>query len=535
MNPVILIACACAPGEYMLQNCTATQPAVCWPSEPGFASLNGIKAACAPGSWSGSGMSACVPCTAQCGPRQMRARDCSATTDILCVPCPAGFGCNQSAAEPCRAGTYSNRSECIACPEHQTSKERSTSLEDCVCLRPGCNAGCGPNEMVINGRCLLCPPGFTCKGVTASPCPPNTYSWNGLCVSCDPNARSPGRSTAAEQCVCLPGYVKTHGDKCTACKSGTVWNSSHCVLCDAGHFCVGKLHRDRCPLDSFSHRGSAMCTDCRPFSGCSALCTDAANCSCDPGYVDMDGECKRCPPGTQKKGDRCVPCDPGFACAGGADITACGLALFSEGGRSTCRRCTDCNEVMVARCNQTHDSTCANTTAPLAVVKVFQEFKTEIDGELFSMFIHIMASSLPKCRILRICGGKECLRCFQGVCPSRPRLYGPEFSSVIELRFDGHRMAHNMEALRSHFLLETAKTTMHKLTNMPFVVFSRIQEDVICPNGLTWDPVSAECFLLPEVSAARTWAGLVFAICLVSTLSACSVKREQRWIRVPTY
>jgi hypothetical protein len=190
--------------------------------------------------------------------------------------------------------------------------------------------------------------------------------------------------------------------------------------------------------------------------------------------------------------------------------------------------------VTSARCNQTHNSVCANTTVPLAVVRVYQEFNTRIDGELFGMFTHIMASSLPKCRVVGMCGGRQCVTCFQGVCPSRPRLYGPDYSSVLEIRFDGHRMQHNMEALRSNFLLETAKTTMRKLTDVPFVAMSRIEEDVICPDGQVWDPLSAECFRQPEEDAARTWFGLVFAATLLGALSLCTTaSRDRQWTRVP--
>jgi hypothetical protein len=54
--------------------------------------------------------------------------------------------------------------------------------------------------------------------------------------------------------------------------------------------------------------------------------------------------------------------------------------------------------VVAARCNRTQDSECARTTAPLAVVTILQEFRTEVDGEIFTMFAMILASTLPRAR-----------------------------------------------------------------------------------------------------------------------------------------
>ena len=203
---------------------------------------------------------------------------------------------------------------------------------------------------------------------------------------------------------------------------------------------------------------------------------------CDNGYVDFQGRCRRCPIGMQKMDGKCIPCMPGFECFGGPEVNACDLGKYSPGNRTSCLQCTECRQITVTRCNLTQDSVCSTTKAPLALITIHQEFRSEVDGETFAMFAMIYASSLPKARLLRVCGESVCIDCFQGICPiqrMKSRLLGPSYQLAIEIRFEARRLVHNMEMLtKTAFLSETAKTTMSKLTDIPFVALSRVESTV---------------------------------------------------------
>lgn len=469
----------------------------------------------------------------------MRVLSCSATSDQVCAACPAGYGCVDDEAVLCAMNTHSNgNGTCVACPANTSSLAGAT---ECTA------SACAPHEFMTADRgCQACPAGFECsaQGV-ARPCKADWYSSGGKCVECDPNAVAPERSSSADHCVCVPGYVKTPpAHKCSPCQSGTVWRNGACVLCDAGHYCVGRTHRDVCPIDTYSTRGSAQCMDCRPFSGCAKpLCTEAYNCTCDPGYIDYRGACLRCAAGTSKENNTCVQCAPGFECLGGADVHRCGLGTYANGSASKCSDCTDCREVLVARCNQTHDSVCARTTVPLAVVTILQDFRTEVDGEIFTMFAMILASTLPKARLLHICGGATCIQCFQGVCPvqrMKRQLNGPLYRTAIESRFNANKLYQNLEGLtQSNFLYRTAEATMRKLTDLPLTASERIEHEVLCPEDMVWDARMGVCFRPSDASRSgspRTWLGLLFGIAILAGVGVYGgrdkIRNRLGWVRV---
>ena len=534
------LLCSCGLGERMLSNCTATQSALCWPCDAGFA-CDGSDAAvaCLEGSeWSARGAHRCAPCSPHCpSAGMMRVLSCSATSDRVCAACPAGYGCANDEAVLCGMNTYSNKKgSCVACPVNTSSLAGST---ECTA------SACAPHEFLTADRgCQACPAGFECsaQGV-AEPCRENWYSSGGKCVECGSHSESPGRSSSVDQCVCVPGYVKTAANRCAPCQSGTVWRDGACVLCEAGHYCVGRMHQDVCPTDTYSTRGSAQCADCRPFSGCAKpLCTEASNCTCDAGYIDYRGSCLRCAPGTFKENNTCAPCAPGFECMGGADLRRCELGTYSNGSASRCGECTDCKEVMVARCNQTHDSVCARTTVPLAVVTILQDFQTEVDGEIFTMFAMILASTLPRARLLHICGGTTCIGCFQGVCPvqrMKRQLNGPLYRTAIESRFNANKLYQNLEGLmQSNFLFKTAETTMRKLTDVPFTASSRVEHEVVCPEAMVWDPRMAMCYRPSDAQGGspRTWLGLLLGISILAGVAVYGgrdkIRNRMGWVRV---
>jgi len=516
---VTTLLCSCGPSERMLSNCTATQPALCWPCDAGFA-CDGTDLAqrCAPGTWSARGLSQCAPCSLHCPePGMVEILPCAPASDRVCAACPPGYGCADDRAAPCPMNTHSDdNGTCVPCPTNTSSLAGST---ECAA------SACGPDEFMTPERgCQACPDGFECsaQGV-AEPCGANWYSSGGKCLECDPHAESPERSFSAEACVCVPGYVKTAHTRCAPCQSGTVWRDGACVLCDAGHYCVGRTHQDVCPTDTYSTRGSAQCADCRPFSGCAKpLCTEALHCTCDPGYIDYRGSCLRCAPGTFKEDNStCAPCPAGFECLGGADMRRCEHGTYAAGNASHCRDCADCREVLVLRCNQTHDSVCTETAAPLAVVTILQDFRAEVDGEVFTMFAMILASTLPKARLMHVCGGGVCLDCFQGVCPvqrMKKQLYGPMYRTGIESRFHAARLHQNLETFtHSDFLAETSRATMRKLTDAPFTMTSRVVHEVICPGDQVWDPRAMVCHRPSDapLGSPRTWLGLLLGISIL--------------------
>ena len=513
---------SCPTGEYMIRNCTETQPGVCWPCSPGLACNTTHRVPCIEGvSWSGASSTSCTQCSPGfCPDGFVSVRECMPTSDRVCAPCPDGFQCANGTMERCGAGTHSASGMCV--PDNTTA------------------GGCAQGLIYIGGSCRSCPLGYSCTpDGEILPCKQNTYSLNGACVPCSANSRSRPGSASMDDCYCDPGYVRM-GAECAPCSAGTVWTAADgCVLCREGSYCVGKTHQEQCPHEMYSSRGSAVCIECRPYSSCtptpSAPCVSSENCSCDDGYIDDETSCVRCPAATMKSTDRCINCAAGLECRGGADVATCGLATFSPGNLSKCVRCTACPELTRRRCNATHDSVCEKAIAPLAVNTVFQEFKTRVDGDTFRMFVMIYTTALPKAQPLRVCNTQDiCMQCFQGACPSFRALSGPEYRVAIEIRSDASRLTQNLEALtHTAFLMEAAKRAMAKVTPIPFVAFSRVEHTVICPGGGKWN--GADCRVAKESEApSRTWVGLLVCLVAVTMCSLCGARRRE-WMQVESH
>ena len=558
-----------------MRGCDESMPdAVCWPCEAGFA-CNSSRVQCRAGyEWSGVGATECSRCSGGCGVGLMLVRECGdGVSDRVCAECPRGFGCDGSTEmRMCVQGTYSRHGVCVSCGENHTTKgSGAKSIDECVCLYASaddqCLGGCLEGEVAVGGECRACPPGFGCDHESGQlhQCERDTYSSPlGVCVACGPNAQSPPGTGSVDECMCDVGYVKEGGvgggGRCVACKAGTVYDDGQgqqCLPCPAGKYCLGRLHSEPCPEDMYSHQGSAVCSLCRMNSGCvsthdgSRLCINQANCTCDDGFVDHGGECRRCPAATMKplrktsvatnatpmiqEAQGCVPCPRGMECLGGAEVRSCDLATYSGGNRSRCSPCTLCREITVARCNATHDSVCEATPYALAVLTLTQYYKTLVEGETFAMYAMVLASSLPKAQLVKVCGGGEprCVHCFQGQCPvARMKqivVPGSEgmYELVVEIRSNAARLSSNVESLtQTSFLAELAKTTMSKLTDTPFALRSRVEHAVICPDEAQWN--GGECSAPLTVNAARTWLGLGVSIVLLAMLGAYRGQRR-RW------
>ena len=519
-----------------------------------------IKTKCREGvEWAGVGMTTCTKCSGGCEAGQMLVKSCDdGKSDRVCAQCPSGYGCENDIMHMCKVGSFSYRGICIFCGENYTTLRSGAESEaECVCLYSDaygeCVGGCMDGQVVVGGECRDCPNGFGCDRNTGQlqRCKPNTYSsGTGECVSCVHNSFSVAGAGSERECVCENWFKrdKTRG-KCMPCEPGTMYDDSgDCIPCPAGNYCLGRLHHEPCPEDMFSHTGSAICNSCRMNSGCIArggsLCTDQANCTCDDGFVGHGGECRRCPAATMKPvtarhfGDSpegCVPCPQGMECSGGAEVRSCGLSTHSKGNRSKCALCTLCREITVARCNATHDSVCEDTPYALAVITVTQYYKIFVDGETFAMFALVLASSLPKAELVRVCGGGGdvgCVYCFQGQCPVAKMKQNIAssidnvYEVVIEIRSNAARLVSNVESLtQTSFLPELAKKTMSKLTATPFTLQSRVEHIVICPEQAEWN--GGECVPPLTTNVARTWLGLGVSAVLLLVLGVYGNNRRK--------
>ena len=529
---------SCPRGEYTLG-------VECWPCEPGFySSTNGTKHPCPTNTWSGRGFDECVKCTA-CDEGKVLIQPCSPERgDAVCSECPPGFECHYGSLRQCNAGWYSSNDSvsCTKCPANFTSEAGSDA---CECMRwngDACEHCQSAGMIVVGTACRPTPAGFGMReNGSMHICPKNTFSTaHGKCTRCGSNAASP---VGASQCDCISGYVTTTNG-CTPCKSGTVYDNRErkCTLCTLGHFCLGKTHMEPCPPDTWAHRGAAMCSQCRINSWCGGGCTDAANCTCDSGFVGS--ECTRCPERTTETDDgkSCTPCPPGKECKGGADVRNCALSTWSNGSLARCNKCQTCAEITATRCNATHDSVCERTATALAVINVYQQYKTHTDGETFAMFAMVYTATIPKATLLRICDLEKCIQCFQGICPSSTgsnnRLITPDrYEIVIQLRTDIHRLTQNLEALtQTAFLAETAKITMAKLTDQEFVFTSRVEHTVICPDqdndddpSPTSDAIMWGCQKKnANAATTRTWVGFALAVLITACILICTTTQKAR-------
>ena len=566
-----LILCTpCPPGEYTIRECLPSNniSTVCWPCEAGFACANGSsRTQCRVGKeWAGVGATKCAECSGGCGSGRLLVKQCDdGESDRVCAGCPVGYGCKEDVMQMCRPGTYSHLGVCKPCGKNYTTRGTGAKSEaECVCLYSDeygrCVEGCAYGQIVVGGECRTCPRGFGCDRDTGhlQQCKSDTYSSSmGTCVGCGSNSYSNAGAGSEDECVCDGGFTKSaNSGKCMPCRPGTMYESGKCIPCPAGKYCLGRLHHEPCPEDMFSHVGWAVCAACRMNSGCnvrSGLCVDQANCTCDDGFVEHGGECRRCPAAMMKpvarhvEGDKnalvqpsaaegCVPCPRGMECNGGAEVRSCGLATFSGGNRSRCIPCAMCKEITVARCNATHDSVCEDTPYALAVVTLTQYYKTRMDGETFAMFAMVLTSSLPKAQLVKVCGGGgdlECVHCFQGQCPvaRMKRIITPSgensYEIVVEIRSNTARLVSNVESLtQTAYLPELAKTTMSKLTTAPFTLRTRVEHAVVCPDEAEWN--GSECVPPLTTNVARTWLGLAVSVVLLLVLGVYRTNRRTR-------
>jgi hypothetical protein len=207
-------------------------------------------------------------------------------------------------------------------------------------------------------------------------------------------------------------------------------------------------------------------------------------------------------------------------------VRRCEIGTFSPGNLSQCHGCARCDETTVGRCNATHDSLCERTAYPLAVIDIWQQYRTFVDGETFLMFAMVLASSIPKTQLAKVCDDKGCVRCFQGLCPatgSVKMLFGPVYEVSMEIRTDVVGLSAGIESLtQSKYLESVAHATMAKITDAQFSLQSRVEHRVICPDGAAWDGKTC------QFPANRTWLGLGIVSAVLIVIGVVGMHRETR-------
>ena len=286
-----------------------------------------------------------APCT-QCSEGKY-STDAGRTSQSACSTCPShassrlGSGelvrclCNRGYTGPdggpctaCIAGTYKSmngslackqcpqskystslaavsESACIDCPARTYSKEGSSRITNCSCVRgytgpdgASCAACAAGTFKEVNGSslCALCPRG---KYSTVS-----AATSGSACRDCNVHSNSEGGSSTSTDCVCNSGYTGPGGGPCVACIAGTykdVNGSTACLECSEGKYstslaAVSEASCDDCPDQTYSNVGSSL----------------VINCTCNYGYTGSDGSaCGACPVGKYKDvigSQECIGC-----------------------------------------------------------------------------------------------------------------------------------------------------------------------------------------------------------------------------------
>lgn len=193
---------------------------------------------CPHGSSSPSGSENMLNCSCEAGYAQ--------TVDGgSCLACEAGTYKQeegQGSCSTCPANTYSEGSAntaCSLCPMGTESDMASTSAESCICpinqygtRFVGCQL-CPPHSREETGRATQssdceCQPGYSGlvldQVLECVRCSSGKYKqfWgNDICSECGQHETSPQASTSVSNCLCIPGYIKTH-DGCLPCPPNTI-------------------------------------------------------------------------------------------------------------------------------------------------------------------------------------------------------------------------------------------------------------------------------------------------------------------------
>ena len=256
----------------------------------------------------------------------------------LCDKCPSGFfGGNGEECEACDVGKYQNLAGSIICHDcrfpTKSAKGYSICNEDCpegfevgpfdpTCL--SCPAGkdgssadncelcpAGKVKVADYGTCLECKEGKTSNGnrTECVICHSGKYSFNGLCTDCPKGRYMPSADIAPPTINCSltsPGGYQDEIGKMSEkkCPAGTYTDSAGLTECK------------ECPSGKYSDVGFGYCIECRPNSGEDPIGVNDDHTACEPCpeyQATIDGECKKCPVGTQITSAKvCQNCPAGY-------------------------------------------------------------------------------------------------------------------------------------------------------------------------------------------------------------------------------
>jgi hypothetical protein len=238
----------------------------CTPVDTGFYSGNGdtVQSVCPAGSACPNGVrKACAPGTYSPNPYA-----------TACLSAPAGTYVDVAAAQSytlCPASTYNpdtgatSITACLACGTDYTCPAGSVARNN----NPTCAAG----SYILNGACVACSAGQFCPLGSIGPksCPPGTFSAAGSASACtNAPAGSFVSGTGQQQStLCAAGtYSPQAGaSACAACTPGTfggviTGRSAPCPACAANSYCETPAKQTACPANTNSSAGASSQLGC---------------------------------------------------------------------------------------------------------------------------------------------------------------------------------------------------------------------------------------------------------------------------------
>ena len=242
----------------------------------------------------------------------------------------------------CGASTWQNTSSaghlaraCEACPANSSHALAGvTDVFACLCA-PGVYKL--PLDFASETfRCALCEPGARCPGEDRiEDCPFNTFTVGGVVTECTPCAEHSSAATSAplaspEQCQCVQGAEEDFHEHCALCAPGK-FQPIDLTFNSTGHTgdrsAVATVCQP-CAVNQFqTQSGATACVACHANSSSGAGSDAAEDCTCDAGFVGLDG-------------DVCRLCEPGRFCPGGEVSVQCRLFSFSAPGDSQEAQCS---------------------------------------------------------------------------------------------------------------------------------------------------------------------------------------------------
>ena len=261
-----------------------------------------------------------------------------------CTVCPVGSvlpnnGATANLCTSCPNATYTseNRSVCIPCFAHSTSRANSSGVESCKC-----KAGYYNEREGVCGVCAAGKYNSEQHATACTLCPSDTYSRNVVgsttqdeCLQCHDNSISGMGSVGKENCLCNAGFSENQESECSPCPRGTYKNESGNAACDI------------CPANSYTDReNSAMHCD---FCGAGATSLEksvgSSSCNCAPGHGSSVNGCVQCTKGKYKswtRNSQCSDCLPGhYMPDAGAEIcTKCPEKQWADIGSDSLDDCT---------------------------------------------------------------------------------------------------------------------------------------------------------------------------------------------------